>query len=156
MNENGDESMKVVKAHKFTFITLAVIVVILIVALILLKTLLPDYKKGYYGNRLNELEKHQISNDTINRVKSELESKEGIEKVSYHAEGRLINLEVTVSKDLDLGKAKESVNDLLTIFTEEELAYYDLQVFLITTEESEGYPTIGYKHKTSAAFVWAA
>ena len=148
--------MDVVKKHKFTFITLGVILVIVIIGIFLLKMVLPDYKKGYYGNRLNDIDKYQISNDTINRVKSELEKQEGVQKVSYHAEGRLIGINVTVSKDLPFDQAKEEVKVILPIFSEEELAYYDLQVFLLCEEESDSYPKIGYKHKTSDTFVWSA
>lgn len=148
--------MNVVKAHKFTFISLGVILVILIVGFLILRTLLPDYGKGYYGNRLEDIQKYTISNDTINRLKSELEQKEGIKKVDYHLEGRLIGINISVDSKLDKAVAKENANVILSVFTKEELSYYDIEVFLLSEEESEVYPTIGYKHKTSDAFVWAA
>ncbi len=147
--------MEIVKKHKFTFITLAVLLVIFIITFLILRLVMPDYGKGYYGNRLNGIDNYKISNDTINRVKSEV-SGDGIESVTYHLEGRIINITITVKPDLELDKAKESANKLLEIFTKDELEYYDLQVFLVSSSESENYPKIGYKHKTSDAIVWSA
>lgn len=147
--------MEIVKKHKFTFITLGVLLVIFIIGFLFIRMFMPDYTKGYYGNRLNGIGQYKISNDTINRVKSEIHG-DGIESVQYHLEGKIINVMITVSPNMAVDSAKNASNKLLEIFTKEELKYYDLEVFLVSSGESENYPKIGYKHKTSDAILWTA
>ena len=50
---------------------------------------------------------------------------------------------------------KDYAKEKLEVFDKEELEYYDVQFYLLNEDsESENYPSIGYKHKTSDEIKW--
>ena len=60
-----------------------------------------------------------------------------------------------VANDTALEVSKGYANKTLSYFTAEQKEYYDIQVLIKSdSEESEVYPIIGAKHKTSTAFIW--
>ena len=51
--------------------------------------------------------------------------------------------------------AKNYANKILENLSDDVKSYYDIQVLVDSdNEESEVYPIIGYKHKTTDMFVW--
>lgn len=110
-----------------------------------------------YGNRLDGIEKVKLSENYIKDVIKNLEEKEFVSKATYNLQGRLLSIMITVNDDTNIDDAKNLGKIVIQGFNEEELAYYDLQVFLKDsgTKEESRYPFIGTKHKTSEEFVWS-
>lgn len=114
-----------------------------------------DSKKDEYGNRLDGIESVKISDDTISKLESELGALEEIEKVKYRLQGRLIYISLKVKDGVSTDTAREISTRILDYFDEEEKAYYDIQIIVSSVnKESEGYPFMGYKHKTEESIVW--
>ena len=67
----------------------------------------------------------------------------------------LIYIEIINNDGVDVETAKEVALKTLDYFTDKQKNYYDIQIIL-TNENSDmdGYPKMGYKHKTSESIVW--
>ena len=138
--------MKFIKKHKIEFIALLVMIIICVLGYFAVKPLLGN-DSNKYGNRLDGIEEVKISDEQINKMISELEDKKDINSVKYDLQGRLIYIILEVSKGY--------ANKILEYFDDSQKSYYDIQVIVKSdSEESEVYPIIGSKHKTSTSFVW--
>ena len=147
--------MEFIKKHKVLFIVLTIILLLVIVVFCLLKNFTVDNSKDEYGNRLDGIENVQISDTNVSKMKEEIKSLEEVSKISYRLQGRLIYIELTLKDGVVIDTAKEIATKTLEYFSEEEKKYYDIQVILNNeNKELEGYPKIGYKHKTSETLVW--
>ncbi len=128
--------------------------ILLIIGIVLFVKLSPDASKDVYGNRLVDIEKYPIDEERIQTMNTEFLTLDGIQSVNHNIKGRRINitlkLDASVSKDV----AIQYANKTLEYFTDEIKSYYDIQIFLMTEEDSEIYPMIGYKHKTSSTYIW--
>ncbi len=146
--------MKFIKKHKIEVIAVLIIFIICILSYFAIKPLLGN-DSNKYGNRLDGIENVKISDEQINKMIKELEDKKDIKSVKYNLEGRLIYIIVEVSNETAVDVSKGYANKILEYFDDEQKSYYDIQVIVKSdSSESEVYPIIGSKHKTSTGFVW--
>ena len=86
---------------------------------------------------------------------NKIKENESVKEVTSTTNGRILNVIITVNDEVGLSSAKkigESVKDNLT---EENLANYDIQVFVKKESEAENdFPIIGYKAKNNDTFSW--
>ena len=110
-----------------------------------------------YGNRLEGIEKVPVSEGYLNDIEKALKENESVTKATSNIEGRLINFIVTVNDDTSISSAKELSKVVRDNFTESELKFYDIQIYVLDSgaNETSTYPIIGYKHKTTEDFVWS-
>lgn len=148
--------MKFFKKHKLLCIIALVVILLIIFVYLILRQFMPDLSKSEYGNRLSGISSIKISNTNISKLEDDIKTLDNVKKVEYDLKGRLINIVIDVSNDVSLDTAKDYANKSLEYFSEEEKAYYDIQVFITCSDnnDSEIYPVIGYKHKTSSNLVW--
>jgi hypothetical protein len=70
-------------------------------------------------------------------------------------QGRLIYIEFEVKENVTVDESKEIGAKALDYFDEDEKAYYDIQIIITNQKDDvEGYPLMGYKHKTRDEIVW--
>ena len=143
--------MKFIKNNK-------IIVALLLIAVIMFSTILilifSNLSSGNdkYGNRLDNIE---ISEEIITNIKNELTGLDKVSSVSYNLEGRLANFIIMVEDDLTVSEAKNYADKVIEHFSEDLKSYYDIQILIDSNNnESENYPIVGYKHKTSDSLVW--
>ena len=146
--------MKVIKNNK-------ILIALILIAVIMFSTILiiifSNLSSGNdeYGNRLDEIEKYPITDEIINNIQNEVSSLEKVKSVSYNLEGRLANFIIKVEDALMVSEAKNYAEKVLEYFSEDLKKYYDIQILIDSdNDESENYPIIGYKHKTSDSLVW--
>lgn len=143
------------KKNKSILIIVVIIIAILsVTAIALYKFLFSGYSGSKYGNRLDGIENVVISDETINSSKSVFSEIEGVENVSYNLSGKICNFIITVNKDTDAETIKNNSSTMLEKFTDEEKKFYDFQIFINSSEESDIYPIIGYKINTVEEFSW--
>ena len=148
--------MEFIRKHKFTTCTISVLLIIIILAVALFRFLIPNYGGNLYGNRLNGISSYKINDDKIKDMKDAIEKLEGVTSLEYVLEGKLIDIDIHVEYSVERDVAKNYANQTLTYFSDEQKGYYDVEVMLVSdNENSEKYPIIGYKHKTSEALVWS-
>ena len=147
--------MNFIKKNKLLTIFLILIIISIILVAILLMQLIGGNKKGEYGDRLNGIEKVEITSDIKNQLEKEIANEDLVTKVKYDLKGRLINIILNVKDEKEIDSIKEMGNKILSYFDEEQLSYYDIQILVNSdNEESEKYPIIGYKHKTRDTINW--
>jgi len=148
--------MKFIKKHKVGLIVLLVCIILIVLLFFGIKNaFFSNINESKYGNRLDGIEDYVIEDTLINEIKDMLMETEKVNKVTYDLKGRIVNFMIEVKSDVDLTSSHSLADKLAEKFPDEYKSFYDIQIFLTCEdEESELYPTIGYKHKTSAGFKW--
>ncbi len=144
---------KFIQTHKKSCIIGLMVFLAIVIIFFTIFFIIPSFGSDNYGHRLDDIDKHKISNSSINEIKENINSKDGVDKVSYHNEGRILNFTIKV-KDVQLDKAKEYANLILEGISKKNLKYYDIQVFLDSDDNTKDYPIAGYKHKSSDTISW--
>lgn len=146
--------MKFIKKHKIEFIALFTIIIICILGYFAVKPLLGN-DSNKYGNRLDGIENVKITEEQVKKLTSEMEENKDVKSIKYDLQGRLIYIILEVSNETAVDVSKGYANKILNYFDDEQKTYYDMQVIIKSdSEESEVYPIIGAKHKTSTSFIW--
>ena len=148
--------MKFIKKHKTLVIVSIILLVILVLGVFAVKSMfLIGNETDKYGNRLDGIEEVQIKNDQIKTIEEEMKKIEGIKSFNFDIEGRLVYIIIEVSNETAVEVAKGYANKVLEQLEDEQKSYYDIQAMITSdSEESEVYPIIGAKHKTSTSFIW--
>lgn len=148
--------MKFIKKHKVGLIVTGVILVLLILMFFGIKNaFFSNMGKSVYGNRLDGIENYPIDDSIINDIETTLKDTGMVNNFKYILEGRLINFIIEVNADVDLTTSRGFADKIAEKFSDDIKSFYDIQVYLTCTDkESELYPSIGYKHKTSVGFKW--
>ena len=148
--------MKFISKHKFTTFTIIMLLVIIILVVSLVRFLIPNTSLDEYGSRLKNIEKYKIEENKVSELKDAISQNEGVVSVNYLLTGRLIDITIVVNDTVERDAARGYAGQILDYFTEEQKGYYDIQVLLKSDNaESEKYPIMGYKHKSSLTLVWS-
>ena len=146
--------MKFIKKHKIEIIALFTIIIICILGYFAVKPLLGN-DSNKYGNRLDGIENVKITDEQVKKLTSEMEENKDVKSIKYDLQGRLIYIILEVSNETAVDVSKGYANKILNYFDDEQKTYYDMQVIIKSdSKESEVYPIIGAKHKTSTSFIW--
>ena len=139
--ELKNKLIKEIKKNKYTSIAVLSFVILLILLFILYKAIMPSLGTPVYGNRLDGIEEVEITNEKINSLD---------EKVST------VNTVVTVIEGTKAATAKKITDVVLKEFDEDQVAYYDFQVFIKSENDKEdNYPIIAYKNKSNDKFSYS-
>lgn len=146
---------KVIKENKVLF----VLALIVIISLILIGVGLVKYfyssSGDKYGDRLNGIEKHKLSDTLADDIKALYES--GVESVSVDTKGKIIYVIMDVSDGVSKVDAQSYAIKALDVFSDDDKSFYDIQ-FMITcknaSEETTTYPMEGYKNSNNTQVVW--
>lgn len=148
--------MNFLKKNKKVVMLIGIIVAILLVLLLIKLLIFPSLGKNLYGNRLDGIDEVRINQDSITKLKDDLKATGKIESVTYHLEGRMINFIIDFKTDVGIDEAKGLALKTLEGITKSQKEYYDIQVILTKTGNSEnGFPSFGYKNKTRDTYSWS-
>ena len=143
------------KNNKFIIVAIAIFLVIVLLLVQVKNIFFPQRANALYGDRLKGIEEVKITEKDQGKIKSTLESDGGIKTATVRTSGKTLEVIITVNDDVSLDTAKPYVNKILEACSDEQKSYYDMQVIVKSdSEESEVYPIIGAKHKTSTSFIW--
>ena len=116
------------------------------------------YKNLFYeneSNRLEGIEKYEITQDEIKAAKDKLTEIEEVKSVDIYANYKIIKIMLELKEDVDFKTIDKLSNEAIGCFTEKNLSYYDVEIFVDSLNtESEIYPKIGYKNKKNSKFTW--
>ncbi len=145
--------MNYVKRNKGTIIAIILFLILVVVLFQLKNIFFPNSGKAIYGNRLEGIEEVEISEETYEKVKTTLKE-ESVSEVSTDISGKLVKIFITVNEDVDLDKAKSYGTKVLEPFSTEQKNYYDFQIYIEKTGDTEHFPIIGYKHHSKGTISW--
>ena len=148
--------MEFIKKHRIGLIVTGVILVLVILMFFGIKNaFFSNMGQSVYGNRLDGIEKYPIDDAVIKDIETTLKDTGNINSFKYELKGRLMNFIIEVNADVDLTTSRAFADKIAEKLSEDIKSFYDIQVYLTCSDkESELYPTIGYKHKTSVGFKW--
>ena len=148
--------MEFIKKHRIGLIVTGVILVLVILMFFGIKNaFFSNMGQSVYGNRLDGIEKYPIDDAVIKDIETTLKDTGNINSFKYELKGRLMNFIIEVNADVDLTTSRAFADKIAEKLSDDIKSFYDIQVYLTCSDkESELYPTIGYKHKTSVGFKW--
>ena len=146
---------KIIKENKYTAIGIVAFTFIAIVCGVLYNLMFAGSGKPLYGNRLDGIEKVQVTDTETNDLIKELKEKKYVTTASTHVSGKIINVLVEVEKGTSKSKAKSLKDEVLKAFTDDQKKFYDIQLFITNeNKDAKGYPIIGYKNSTDKNFAF--
>ena len=104
---------KFIKNNKLTVITFIICLIFVILVFAIKLTLFPNEGRAIYGDRLEGIEKVEITSKQQKNIISKLEEKDEVKSVETDIKGRILNVIITVNDDVeldDLLKANKGVN----------------------------------------------
>ena len=148
----GCDNMKVRRRIIKIVIALIILVILVGAGLFVKEMIFSGEAKVIYGSRTKGVDKMKISDETKNKIKTGLG--EATTKVEVRVTGRLIYIIVKVKDGTTLDVAKSLAVKSLEFLSDEEKAFYDVQMLIESEGESAQFPIIGYKQKSRANFSW--
>lgn len=152
VKKKTNKFLSFIKRNKLLTVLILLLFLVIIFGIVAVKVLIfPNYSTDKYGDRLKGIDAVQLSDAKFDDIKN-TETVEGFNVSKVELSGRIVNIYVNVTGDIGRGASRENANKLLANFSEDELKYYDIQIFI--TGESDIYPMIGYKNKISEGLRW--
>lgn len=134
---------------------LLIIILVLIIIAVLGIFIYKEIFEVGVSNRLEGIEKYNLTKKEIKSVKEKLNEIENIDSIDITTNYKIIKIFLVLKEDTDFEQVKEICNESVEEISEKNLSFYDLEVFVESkNKESEVYPKIGYKYKTNVEFVW--
>lgn len=134
------------KGHKIGCLVISGLVLGALLTFFIIVFIMPSLGENNYGHRLDDENKYKIESKVVDEIKDEISSKDGVNKVTYHKEGRVLNFTIKVENDVVLDTSKKLAEEIIGKIGEKNLEYYDVQIFL-DADDSDKYPIIGYRAK---------
>ena len=153
MKKKSNKLLEFIKKNVLLSILILIFILIIILGLVSIKVLVfPHYSVDKYGDRLENIETVKLSNSRFDEIKGSFDAIDGFNIDKFELSGRIVNIYISVKDDFDVNTAKESASKLVSLFSEDEIKFYDFQVFV--TSNGDKYPIIGYKNKNSEGLYW--
>jgi len=147
--------MKFVRKNKYSIIAIVILIILVIVGVQLKNIFVPDEGKAAYGSRLEGINEHKLDKDLFKNIETKLKEDERILSVENKVHGKIINLIITVNDDMSIQDAKSIANSTIGLFTNNELSFYSLQVFVKKNNEAlNNFPIIGYKDISTSELIF--
>lgn len=147
--------MKYLKKHRFTTLVIIAFTVVVLIFAFVWRAFFSNGGNPVYGNRLDGIEKVEISKKTIDEVSSELKKNDKVKKVTSNISGKTFDIVITVNDDVSLSSAKEIGNNSFSKLSEDQINYYSIQVFIKKDDEKKNdFPIIGYKQRGTKTLIW--
>ena len=147
--------MKELKENKFTTIVFLIFLGLFLIGALIFGLVTPKTGKPIYGNRLDGIEKVEVTKDQTNELVKNLKDKDYVTSASTHISGKIINVLIETKKGTSIKKAKTLKTIVLKAFEEDQKKFYDIQLFITNeNKDAKGYPVIGYKNSSEKNFVF--
>jgi hypothetical protein len=148
--------MKFIKKHRNNILLGILLLIIIIGVGYFLKAFVFPSSGPFYGNRLDGIDNVEISDNRITELESNLLRNDKVKSSDVLIQGKIINIFIDV-EDMGADDAKKILNDTLGDFSDAEKEFYDFQYFITndSDKDSEIYPIIGYKSKSSDTISWS-
>jgi len=148
--------MEYIKKNKLTSFVILIFIIVVILASYVYNTFFGSGRSEAYGDRLDGIEAVEITKEQYDNVKEKLMENEKVTKVTTDLQGKIVNIIMTVKDEVNKADAKKIVEGALKVFDKEQLAFYDIQIFVKKdNEELNDFPIIGYKQNGKDGLTWS-
>ena len=151
------KKLKELWGNNKVLIVLGIILIICLTAIITVTfSFFLGGNKGVYGDRLNGIDKHPVTNNIKSEYKTSLESEKSVTKVSIDTKGKIIYIIINFASDTSLEDAKNLAASSIEKLNEDILSFYDIDFTLKCekSENSEGFTILGAKNVAGSGLIW--
>lgn len=151
------KKLKELWGNNKVLIVLGIILIICLIAIIIVTfSFFLGGNKGVYGDRLNGIDKHPVTNNIKSEYKTSLESEKSVTKVSIDTKGKIIYIIINFASDTSLEDAKNLAASSIEKLNEDILSFYDIDFTLKCekSENSEGFTILGAKNVAGSGLIW--
>lgn len=142
------------KKKSMWIIGILVAIIFIAVVVMAIKIIFYPSDSGVYGNRLDGMENYIISSDKIEEVKNTISQNKECQNITYTLQGKIMKFFIETSSDIGITSAQRLGDNIIDSFSETELGYYDVTIYITSGENISPYPMIGYKSKNESAISW--
>lgn len=143
------------KLSKKKIVKYVIMFVIALVAIISIILIYNNLFAPSNSNRFDGIEEYKLTKKEKEAVKEKFNEIEKIKSIDVYTNSKIIKIFIKTTEDINFDNIKALANESLTSFSEENLSFYDVEIFVESlNEDSTLYPQIGYKCKTCTEFVW--
>jgi len=147
--------VKFIKKNKFSVFVMIIFTAIVIIGTVAYNTFFVG-KGAVYGDRLEGIEEVPIKASEKEKLVSSLEEKDIVKKVTTTLHGKIFNVIITVNDDVSKDNAKSVGNEVLGFLSEEQLGFYDIQVYVKKEDKKQNdFPIVGYKQNNQKGITWS-
>lgn len=112
-----------------------------------------------YGSRLAGIEDVKLDKNIGKDIEEKLKENEIVDDVETDLKGKTYNILIYLVDNSDVNTIVEDAENIIDIFTKDELNFYDIQVFITSTiDTEEGDKTdktiVGYRNSYKEEFSW--
>lgn len=108
-----------------------------------------------YGNRLEGIKKVEIKKDRLKEISEELQKEAKVTEAKTSIEGKIIEATLTVEDDTSIDDAKKAASVIVSKLEQEELDFYDIEIYVNKEDESKNnFPIIGHKKAGKENISW--
>ena len=112
-----------------------------------------------YGSRLAGIEDVKLDKNIGKDIEEKLKENEIVDDVKTDLKGKTYNILIYLVDNSDVNTIVEDAENIIDIFTKDELNFYDIQVFITSTiDTEEGDKTdktiVGYRNSYKEEFSW--
>lgn len=141
-----------IKKHKFISVIIGLVSIFIIFIVVLI---INSNTGNVYGDRCSDHRQFEISKKTINKAKDEFEKLDNIKDIDIYTKLCTVKVIIKIKDDVDINSLKQAATNMLNVFSEDELNYYDFALYVISyNKNSETYPINVSRHKTEKDFAW--
>lgn len=131
-----------IKRHKLlTIICFLAFIVVIIMMYLFFSMFIGS--SGKYGDRLDGIEKVELSKKDLTGVEESLKENTEVTDISVRVQGKIVYIHIEVTRETSLNRAKELAVIALDKFEEDEKKFYDFG-FSLTQVEQEGTEDKGF------------
>ena len=147
--------IKELKENKFTTIVFLIFLGLFLIGWLIFGLVMPKTGKPIYGNRLDGIEKVEVTTEQTNELVKNLKDSKYVASASTHISGKIINVLVETKEGVSIKQAKTLRTIVLEAFEDDQKSFYDIQLFITNeNKDAKGYPVIGYKNSSEKNFVF--
>lgn len=142
--------------NKILWVLLFILLICFITIIFVSFTFFFGGNESEYGDRLKDMENHEITETFKSEYANELENDELISDASIRTSGRVIYINIKFTNDTTLVEAQSKATASLEKFTDNILDYYDINFILScdATDNSEGFTILGARNVSGNGIAW--
>lgn len=130
-------------------------IILFIIILVFFGSIIIKDNKNPYGDRCDERDNYKIENKTIKAIKKKYKEIEEVKGIDVYTKLCTVKIIVNLKSDVDIETIKTKSKEMLELFSEEELSFYDFALYVTSdNKDSEIYPLNVSKHNSREDFAW--
>lgn len=140
--------------HKGLSVVVFLALILFVLMLVILISLLLGGAKDEYGDRLEGIEKVEISKKTYSKLEDTIKENDIVSDVEYRLQGRIVYIDIMFTSEASVDDAKDVCSNSLEVFDEDEIAFYDFEFVISQEDAEEGFVLTGTKHPDVETIGW--